>query len=230
MRGLLEKISTGPVGGKGDEIKPGGCIASYAVKNGMSWEHLWDFKGNRSLKITRRHPGILLPSDTIAIPEKETSQGEKNVDKEYTFFRKGLTCEVQLRFTAFGAPRADEEYKTFNGKKELAKGKTDARGMITVKFPIEGCSKITVQLGKNKEDFEFELGTLPPATEPRGIQARLWNLGYYSGEFSDEFTAETEAALRRFMFKNGLINDEYEAAADLMLKNGLSYLVNAHGS
>jgi hypothetical protein len=230
MRDILEKISTGPVGPKGEEIKSGACIASLASKNGMSWERLWNNDRNKPLKITRRHPGILLPGDTLSIPEKETSQGKRAVDKEYTFWRKGLTCGIQLRFTAFGQPRAGEEYTASNGRIELSRGKLDAKGMAEIKVPIEECRTVTVLVGKNKEKYEFELGTLAPATEARGIQTRLWNLGYYCGEFSDEFNAETESALRRFLCKNGVINKENETVNDVALKNGLAFLVNAHGS
>jgi peptidoglycan hydrolase-like protein with peptidoglycan-binding domain len=82
-----------------------------------------------------------------------------------------------------------------------------------------------VLIGTRNEAFIFDIGIMPPATEPRGIQMRLWNLGYYSGKFSDVFTPETEGALRRFLSKNGLTADDED-----QLKLGLAFLVTAHGS
>ncbi len=230
MRDLIDTIRTGPVGGPGEKIKSGQCISSLAFEQAMTWERLWKHAANTTLRTSRRHPNLLLPGDAVVIPDKQVAQTQKKVDRTHTFYRKGLTCSVQVRFTAFGMPRGGEEFQALNGKVELGKGKLDARGMLEVTIPIEGCNKITVLVGKKKEKFDFEVGAVPPATEPRGIQVRLWNLGYYCGEFSDVFTAETEAALRRFLWKNGLLDENNPDVDAARLKDGLAFLVSAHGS
>ena len=99
--------------------------------------------------------------------------------------------------------------------------------------PLE---KITVLLGEEKEAYEFELGTIAPVTEPRGLQTRLWNLDYYHGPLSDEFTEETEAAFWRFMLKNGMADEVADGVDEpsmkkalALMKKALALLVNLHG-
>lgn len=102
-------------------------------------------------------------------------------------------------------------------------------GILNVDIIQPDWEKITVILGDKREAFEFELGTIAPVTEPRGIQTRLWNLGYYHDELTDEFTTETENAFRRFLRKNGMIDVIHVDQDDAPVKSGLTLLVSVHG-
>jgi hypothetical protein len=238
MREILDSIRYGKIG-EGKELTAGQCLSSLAVENGMAWDKIWEHPGNRDLKRMRRHPNLLLPGDRVTIPERKVYKTEKDVDHIYTYKLTPFKCDLQLRFTVFGMPRENEEYLVLHEKTEIASGKLDKNGMLQVN-PPRGCSSVTVLIGPKKERFEFEVRGLAPVTEPRGIQQRLWNLGYFHGRLGDEFNSETEAAFRAFMTKNDITPSEKNLSSlnekekrDCWInavKSGLALLVESHGS
>ena len=229
MKDSIEKISKGPIG-EGEEIKAGQCISSIAFEQDMQWNRIYLHDKNEKLRETRQHPNILLPGDKVTIPEKEPKEKEeKDVDTVYTYKRKRIPCGLQLRFTKFGQPRKEEKYELWNDAGKVYEGELNENGILQVGIIRPDWKKVSVRLGEKREEYEFELGTIAPVTEPRGIQARLWNLGYYHGELSDEFTTETENAFRRFLNKNGILDKIDDDLNDAAVKSGLSLLVSVHG-
>jgi len=235
MKDIMEKISKGAIGEEGKEIKAGQCISSLAFEEQMEWGKIYMHDKNEKLRETRKHPNILLPGDRVAIPEKEAKEKEeKDVDTVYTYKRRLNPFGLQLRFTKFGRPRKGEKYELWSNGRKVYEDKLNENGILEVLDIRPDCKKVLIYLGEKKEEYGFELGTLAPVTEPRGIQARLWNLGYYHDDLTDEFTTETENAFRRFMNKNGILDkiDEDSIDKDLKeeaVKSGLALLVSVHG-
>ncbi|NNF96724.1 MAG: hypothetical protein HKM94_07360 [Halobacteria archaeon] len=78
----------------------------------------------------------------------------------------------------------------------LRDGSTDEEGFL--KQPIEPDAKLArVFLGEpgEEEEYEFNLGKLPPITTIEGVQARLQNLGYYWGEINGKDDSALKAAV-----------------------------------
>ena len=70
----------------------------------------------------------------------------------------------------------------------------------------------------------LDLGYLDPADEITGVQARLNNLGFRSGEVNGVFGPSTEVALKDFHMKHGL---SQSGKIDEATKNKL---IDVHGS
>ena len=229
MKDIIKNISKGAIG-EGKEIKAGQCISSIAFDEEMKWNKIYLHEKNEKLRETRQHPNILLPGDKVTIPAKEAKEKEeKDVDTVYTYTRKVNPCGLQLRFTKFGRPRKEEKFELWRDEVKVDEGKLNEKGILQVAIIRPDWKKVLIYLGEKREKYEFELGTIAPVTEPRGIQARLWNLGYYHGKLDDDFTVETENAFRRFMQKNGLLGDIHEKVNKDDVKSGLASLVKVHG-
>ena len=240
MKEIFERISKGPVG-TGLEVQNHQCLSSIAFEAETLWQDVWESEENEELRETRQHPNLLLPGDKVALPEKEPKDVEGESDQVHTFVMRGIPCALRLRFTKLGKPRAKEVYEIWQnnvrvdggggGRRRRAQvaNTLDDAGMLELDCLIPTWEKITVLLGEEKEAYEFELGTIAPVTEPRGLQTRLWNLDYYRGPLSDEFTEETETAFRRFLMKNGMTDEVSQGIDEPSMKNALALMVNLHG-
>ena len=229
VKDIMENISKGAIG-EGKEIKAGQCISSIAFEADMQWNKIYLHEKNKTLRETRQHPNILLPKNKVTIPKKEAKEKEeKHVDTVYTYTRRLIPCGLQLRFTKFGKPCKEEKYELWSNLGKVYGGKLDENGVLEVAIIQPDWKKVWVRLGEKGEEYEFELGSIAPVTEPRGIQARLWNLGYYHDELTDELTTETENAFRRFMNKNGILDTIGEDLDEAAVKSGLALLVSVHG-
>jgi type VI secretion system secreted protein VgrG len=88
-------------------------------------------------------------------------------------------------------------------------GTTKEDGSIDVEIPeeAESCS-VTVWTDEYPDgptrSWVVQLGALEPASEVRGAQQRLRNLGYYGGAVSGELDGSTREALQKFQTDNRL--------------------------
>jgi hypothetical protein len=200
--------SLGPLG-KGKEIKPGDCISSIAVSKGLTWKEIWEHSDNTELNTYRMHPNILLPGDKVTIPKKTKKEEDKESENRHRMRLRGVPGILRLRFTRFGQPRKGEAYRLDVDNYVRQGGKLDDDGAFEAKI-WPAAQKATVLLGKDQdnldEEFNYKLGWIAPANEPRGVMTRLWNLNYYHGELYDVFDEEAENTLRkallRFVEKN----------------------------
>jgi hypothetical protein len=237
MKSIIESISKGPVG-TGDDVKPGECAYSIASAANADWRKLW-LSANDDLKDARQHPSLLLPGDKVTLPDPEPKDDEEDdVDTEHVYRLKPKPkWTLSLRFTQFGQPRKNIPFslqvlESGDSAEPIAKGNLDEKGVLSHDGMELEWTKVKVVLGEEdapESEYEFEIGAVGPPTEPRGIQARLWNLGYFHDDLSDEFTVNTENALRRFMAKNGLLAACDQDVDEDKVKEGLAQLVRAHG-
>jgi len=199
------KLGSGAVGDDGEEVAAGECISYLAARKGLVWKDVWEHSDNKNLKDTRKHPNILLPGDRITIPKKKKKEEPKKDKKRHRMKLKGVPCIMRLRFTLFGKPREKEKYQLFVDGKRKPDGKLNDDGALEAKISPRAKEAI-VFLGLDQdsphEEFSFKLGWVAPVDEPKGVQARLWNLNYYHGDLSDSFDENSEGAFFRFSQKN----------------------------
>lgn len=132
----------------------------------------------------------------------ETPEIENEAEKPRTKLFKWRCLDGDLE------PYKNKTYRLITqGMKH--KGVTDEDGVIEKEIPKDAFS---VQITIWTEDFPegerrtytFRLGDLPPSSSVYGGQIRLRNLGYYSGEESDEINPDMESALMEFQQDHGL--------------------------
>lgn len=201
-----EPVPPGPParGGVWRKAISGECISSIARDAGHFWQTLWDHASNAKLKQRRRDPNVLLPGDAVWVPDRRPKEETGNTDAHHKFKRKGEPARVRIRLTRNGRPIANAPYRLWIDAEE-SPGTTDGDGMVTL--PARGnarSGKLIVQTPQGEMTFTFALGTVDPIESTRGLQGRLWNLGYYSGDITGVFDEKTRAALCAFQADHDL--------------------------
>lgn len=184
-------------------ISGGDSVESVAFDNGLYWPTVWDHPANATLRSLRKdQPNILQEGDQLFIPDVTAKEVEKTVDARYRFRRKGVPTQIKVRFTMHGdQPRADIGFSMTAGK-HTSTGRTDADGWIQFSaMPDVRTGTLTLETG---ERYEFDIGTIRPASSIDGVQRRLRNLGNYDGPLDGTLNDALRVALRRFQAVCGL--------------------------
>lgn len=194
----------GPVGQGDYEVKQGECIESIAFDKGFFWETVWDDSQNAELKRVRKNPNAMLPGDKVFVPEKQEKEVSGATEQTHRFRKKGVPSFVDVVVRKFGEPRANTPYSlAVDGA--LFSGKTKADGRV--RHPISPSAKeatLTVGEGEEAVEYTLQLGHLDPIEEISGVQGRLKNLGFMSGEPSGQADDATVEAIKLFQKDMGL--------------------------
>lgn len=185
------------------KIKQGDCISSIAFDRGFFPDTLWNHSENAALKKKCKDANVLLPGDTVFIPEKEPKTENCTTEQKHRFRKKSVPAHLRIRFLdTDDQPYANEKYiLEIDG--ETINGATDQDGLLDESIP-PGARKGKVVIGKEQDEFFLLLGRIDPIDTTRGIQGRLQNLGFYRGEEDGEFGPKTEAAVKSFQQKHKL--------------------------
>lgn len=102
-------------------------------------------------------------------------------------------------------PRANVPYLLIIDGTSVS-GKTDRNGMIQCSIPPDAKEgQLILEPGTlNETILPLLLGHLDPLSDVSGVKHRLANLGFDSGDQTDEATPDLAAALRAFQEKHGL--------------------------
>lgn len=182
----------------------GDCINSIAYDNGLFWETVWNHPANAKLKVERKDPNILLPGDSVFVPDKRIKREPRPTDQHHKFVLRGVPAKLSLRITVNDEPRRNEPYVlTIDGR--TRRGMTDGDGNISVPIlPNAQSGRLVVGTGANALEFQLGLGHLNPIETVSGVKARLNNLGYPCGEPDEVWTEEAKRALAAFQSGKGL--------------------------
>lgn len=205
-------------------VKRGECIASIAYENGFFWQDLWNHDVNSELREKRKDGYILMDGDIVFIPEKRVKKLNVQINKRHRFRVKGVPEQLRLRLGSDDFPRANLPYTLIIDGEEY-QDRTDERGEIS-RFLAPNARKgelILRPADAPEEHYELALRGLDPVTEMTGIQARLRNLGFYSGPVNGEFDSDTLAAMQEF--QSGINLERTEEPDDRFREE----LCKAHG-
>jgi hypothetical protein len=166
-------------------IEPGDHLPQIAAEHGFSdWHTIWDHPSNAALRERRKDPGVLAPGDSLYIPDKEESPGEKVPSGSTVRFRvKRSLAKLRLVVRGFsGKPLADTDCKvTVLGATTTTR--TAADGLIELDLVPEATE---ATLEANGQTWTLKIGHLDPAETDSGLWARLRNLGYLNDEEGEE--------------------------------------------
>lgn len=208
---------------KQHEVKQGECLSSIAYSYGFSdWQQLWDHPANEKLRNRRKNPNVLYPGDIICIPDKRANPRGVVTNARHTFKVKVRKDTTTLVMQHNGDAIANEPYRLEVGAVVL-EGNTTAAGHIEVLLPPDA-TQGKIVFPRRGEMYSLCLGYLDPADTLTGAQARLRQLGMYSGEIANTYqTPYFVDAMKRFQRKNGL---KVTGALDEATKNAL---IKAYG-
>lgn len=177
------------------KVKQGDCISSVAFEKGFFPATIWDHPNNKELKDKRKDPNVLLPGDSLFVPDKRINEVSKPTNEVHKFRIKNTPKLLRVQFIDLETPVANMDFE-FEIDGVLKTGKTDNEGWINEYIdPSARKGQLTFADGSK---FELLLGNLDPVDEISGIQGRLWRLGLFEGKIDGKLTDETKAAIALF--------------------------------
>ena len=208
-------------------VQQGEYLSQIAEKYGFRDDRtIWDFAGNAALKKTR-NPNVLLPGDTIQIPEK-TQKLENRSTGQLSYFKvagKKLILHLALR-DFDDQPLANTKCQVeVEGKSTSLT--TDGDGHV--KVPVSRTAKEATLTFKDPlvpfdVSIPIKIGHLDPVEEISGQKARLSNLGYITRPLEEVDDTIFDRTVQEFQCDMGLpVTGECDAATRDKLKQ-------AHGS
>jgi N-acetylmuramoyl-L-alanine amidase len=185
------------------KVQQGDRLPTIARKQGFyHWQTVWDFVGNSALKDLRCDPYVLLPDDQVSIPSKLQRVAEVSGGKaEYVLQSASEILRVRFTEADFGgAKEARFVAKPDQGPESSGVLAGDGTMQIDI---LPGVAKVNVDVFVDDNDqpqgrYELAVGHLDPVGEISGVQARLGNLGYYSGPITGTLDDATRRAISAF--------------------------------
>jgi hypothetical protein len=229
------------------EVADGDCLGSVAYDHGFFWETLWKHGDNAELVEKRQNPNMLRQGDLLSVPDARPRVESRPTEKRHRFRRKGVPVKLRLRIMELPRP---VEAKGGGGSGDSSdgappkveptpdlpyilsvdgasfEGTTKANGMIECVIPPNSrTGLLTLEPGTPRElNIPLKIGSLNPADEITGSQARLNNLGYSCGPVDGIVGPRTRSATSDFQNGNGMkpsgqldkaTKDKLRAAHDL---------------
>ncbi|MGI8988217.1 MAG: peptidoglycan-binding domain-containing protein [Bryobacteraceae bacterium] len=199
------------------KIRQGEHLSGIARLYGFhDYETIWRHPENAKLR-KRTSPNILLPGDSLFIPEKTAKSLSRNTDSRHSFrlstrpLSLRIVLERQFEKPVAGAPcellmDLDRTPLVTSGEGELDQPirAFDVEATLSVRETAEGHG------GTVTADWELPLriGYLDPIDEPSGWLGRLANLEYYRSPVNAEPDAdELLSAVEEFQCDNHLAVD-----------------------
>ena len=185
------------------EVNQGERLATIALLYGFArWQTVWEFRGNDAIRTQRKSPEILLPGDGISIPTRLDRWAEVTGGSASYHIRSAAEL-LRVRFIEAdfgGKQQARFVARPANGAE--VRGSLEANGTMQIEL-IPGTRKVSVNLfldpaAEPFATYELAIGHLDPSDEISGIQARLANLGYYSGPINGELDETTRRGISEF--------------------------------
>lgn len=178
------------------KVKSGECLNSIAEKYGVFPDTVWANGANSSIR-EARDPSVLMPGDTLIIPDKVIHQEACATDAKHSFRRKGVPALLRLQLTINDVPRANEPYcLIIDGK--ILEGTSDGDGKLEHPL-LPNAKEGELRFIKDgvEEIFPLKFGTLDPIETESGVRGRLHALGY-------DNSLDLEALLREFQNEAGV--------------------------
>jgi hypothetical protein len=176
-------------------VEQGECLSSIAERYGFAWETVWNLSQNSDLRAKRPDPNLIYPGDEVYVPELARKDEAGAVEKRHRFKMKGVPSKLRIRLLNNGLALANRKWKC-NVDGKWHDGATDGDGHLEMFVrPNANLGMLEVEDGPT---FELQLRTLDPLETISGVQARLNNLGYDSGEVDGIQGPITTAAIKAF--------------------------------
>ena len=201
-------------------VQQGESLSSIAHQYGFrDYKLVYNHPDNAGFRRKRPNPNLIYPGDVLTIPDKDTKQTKIVTNNKHKFVLKVAKRVLRVRFLdGSGKPMAGAQVDiTVEGGASQQK-KTDGDGIVEI--PVKPNSPAaTLKLGERT--VKLDLNHLNPLddTDDKGIsglQARLYNLGYYRGPITNEVDKATAMAIALFQhdFQLEMSGEADEATID----------------
>jgi N-acetylmuramoyl-L-alanine amidase len=184
-------------------------LSAIAKKYGFSsYKTIWDHGQNAELKNKRQNPNVLFPGDRLFIPDKVEKVEPRSTEAKHRFELK--TEKLKLRLVL-----EDQYEKPISNAKcelhienEIRHVNSDGHGKIEQDVPPNAeRARLIIRSKETSLDdlvLPINIGHLDPVDEITGQQARLANLGYYTGAVDGRENPEFKLAVEEFQCDHSL--------------------------
>lgn len=204
-------------------VLQGEHLSQISAKYGfLDYRTIWNHPQNADLKALRKTPNVLLPGDTVHIPDKSEKQASRGTGQLHRFQvpSQRLFLQIALKDWA-NQPVADTECELQLEGKAIPL-KTDAAGRIKVPISITE-AEATLTFKDPMVPFDLlvpiKIGHLDPVDSASGQMARLSNLGYITRHLEDVDDIVMARTVQEFQCDAGLpVTGECDAVTQNKLK------------
>ena len=193
-------------------VQQGEHVSSIASQFGFTdFSTIWNHADNADLKQQRGNPNVLLPGDTLVIPDCEAKEEAGDTTRRHTF--RLASKELKLRLVledAHEKPIANTSCDLFLGGSKSSVT-TDGKGKIEQRItPDVSNATLTIRgidTPYRDDLLSLSIGALDPVDVLTGQSARLTNLGYFAGSPEREDDLQFQSALQEFQCDEKLTVD-----------------------
>ena len=204
-------------------VQQGEHLSQISAKYGfLDYRTVWDHPQNADLKALRKTPNVLLPGDSVHIPDKLQKEESRATGQLHRFQVPSprLFLHIALKDWA-NQPLTDTDCVLQLEGKAIAL-KTDAAGRIKVPISITE-AEATLTFKDPMVPFDLivpiKIGHLDPVDSASGQMARLSNLGYITRPLEDVDDVVMARTVQEFQCDAGLpVTGECDAATQNKLK------------
>ena len=193
-------------------VEQGEYLSSIAAEYGFAdYTVIWNHADNAQLKALRKNPNVLLPGDSLFIPDKEQKLENGATSKRHTFEVNNNSLMLRLTLEdAFEKPIASAPC-TLSLDQQTLTVNTSGQGKLEEPIPHDA-QKGTLVIASDQTPFQddplvFRIGHLDPVDSMSGQRARLNNLGYLAGSSDDPQAKAFLSAVEEFQCDHGLTVD-----------------------
>ena len=199
------------------QVKQGDCIFSIAYEHGFFADTIWNHPNNKDLKEKRKDPNVLMPGDSVYVPDKRLREYSEATNQVYKYKCKNTPKLLRIQLMYIDTPVKGIDYKiSIDGGVEKD-GTTDPDGWLQTSI-LPKAKKVKISMEGGIE-YEIALGYLNPADEVSGIQGRLAHLGFYEGKVDGVLNPEIKNAVKAFQISQNLeATGEIDSSIEDLLK------------
>jgi hypothetical protein len=191
-------------------VAQGECMDSIAALYGFpDYQVIYGDGANAELRQKRPNPNVLMPGDSVFVPEIKPPEHACATDARHKFILKRSKARVRLVLKDRDGPMAQRPYTLTVGDRPPIDGVTDGSGLLEQPVPADAqTAQLRLQRGSDAKSgflvWTLQLGALDPHDVVSGAQARLNNLGFFCGKVDGIAGLRTQKALRSFQKQRGL--------------------------
>ncbi len=183
-------------------VQPGDHVSGIAQAFGFDdYTVVWSDPGNADLQSQRSDPHVLLPGDSLVVPEvKAQPPANKPTGNKHTFTIQRSPLKLRVALLGRAAKPVTGAQVT------LAGGALTTDGQGLVEAPVDkGARTVSLAL-PGGEQVDLNVGGLNPSDDASvsGYKARLYNLGFLWDPTVDDSDDEMVIALQDFQAEYAL--------------------------
>ncbi|HVS70491.1 MAG TPA: peptidoglycan-binding domain-containing protein [Phycisphaerae bacterium] len=194
-------------------VAPGECLSSIASDfNFDDWRTIYYDGSNADFRQLRPNPNLIFPGDIINIPDFDSGHqsGATETTNVFNLTTKTTLLRIVIMDTK-GQAVAGKRYTLEIPGVPLIDKTTGGDGMVETEIPPNAANGVLTVYHNGASAppmiWNLDIGGLAPIEEVAGYQARFNNLDFDSGPVDNIKGPLTEAAIKRFQTKYGLVVD-----------------------